>query len=154
MGENSGSRSLGSRGIPHTYCEGRFLGDVSNPEHIKELHCNAYGYIHGHSLGGTNPALLKGLGFGNCVFALNTAFNREVFQDYGILSERDILGKQRSIGFARHIAFARLIPGEESPISTKSFSSNWLLGKIPHAFIPACTVRLRLRPRPLLSPLQ
>jgi|HubBroStandDraft_1064217.scaffolds.fasta_scaffold49394_2 glycosyltransferase involved in cell wall biosynthesis len=67
----------------------RFLGHVSNPEHIKELHCNAYGYIHGHSLGGTNPALLKALGFGNCVLALNTAFNREVVQDYGILFERE-----------------------------------------------------------------
>jgi len=67
----------------------RFLGHVSNPEHVKELHCNAYGYIHGHSLGGTNPALLKALGFGNCVFALNTAFNLEVVQDYGILFERD-----------------------------------------------------------------
>jgi glycosyltransferase involved in cell wall biosynthesis len=67
----------------------RFLGHVSNPEQIKELHCNAYGYIHGHSLGGTNPALLKALGFGNCVLALNTAFNREVVQDYGILFEWD-----------------------------------------------------------------
>jgi glycosyltransferase involved in cell wall biosynthesis len=67
----------------------RFLGHVNNSEHIKELHCNAYGYIHGHSLGGTNPALLKALGFGNCVFALNTAFNLEVIQDYGILFERD-----------------------------------------------------------------
>jgi glycosyltransferase involved in cell wall biosynthesis len=66
-----------------------FLGHVNNPEHIKELHCNAYGYIHGHSLGGTNPALLKALGFGNCVFALNTAFNQEVVQDYGILFEPD-----------------------------------------------------------------
>lgn len=67
----------------------RFLGHVNNPEHIKELHCNAYGYIHGHSLGGTNPALLKALGYGNCVFALNTAFNREVVQDYGVFFERD-----------------------------------------------------------------
>ncbi len=67
----------------------RFLGHVGNAEHVKELHCNAYGYIHGHSLGGTNPALLKALGFGNCAFALNTAFNREVLQDYGILFERD-----------------------------------------------------------------
>lgn len=75
----------------------RFLGHVSNPEHIKELHCNAYGYIHGHSLGGTNPALLKGLGFGNCVFALNTAFNREVLQDYGILFERDPIDLARKL---------------------------------------------------------
>jgi len=67
----------------------RFLSHVGNAEHVKELHCNAYGYIHGHSLGGTNPALLKALGYGNCVFALNTAFNLEVIQDYGILFERD-----------------------------------------------------------------
>ena len=51
---------------------------------MKELHCNAYAYVHGHSLVGTNPALLKALGYGNCVLALSTAFNREVLQDYGI----------------------------------------------------------------------
>jgi glycosyltransferase involved in cell wall biosynthesis len=75
----------------------RFLGHVSNPEHVKELHSNAYGYIHGHSLGGTNPALLKGLSCGNCVLALNTAFNREVLQDYGILFERDPLDLARKL---------------------------------------------------------
>jgi len=75
----------------------KFLGHVSNPEHVKELHCNAYGYIHGHSLGGTNPALLKGLSCRNCVFALNTAFNREVLQDYGILFERDPIDLARKL---------------------------------------------------------
>jgi glycosyltransferase involved in cell wall biosynthesis len=65
----------------------KFLGHVGNPEHVKELHCNAYAYVHGHSLGGTNPALLKALGYGNCVLALATTFNKEVLQDYGILFE-------------------------------------------------------------------
>lgn len=65
----------------------KFLGHIGNVEHVKELHCNAYAYVHGHSLGGTNPALLKALGCGNCVLALRTAFNREVLQDYGILFE-------------------------------------------------------------------
>src|SRR5207244_5157673 len=37
----------------------RFLGHVDDAEHVKELHCNAYAYIHGHMMGGTNPALLK-----------------------------------------------------------------------------------------------
>lgn len=67
----------------------KFLGHVGNTEHVKELHCNAYAYVHGHSLGGTNPALLKALGCGNCVLALGTAFNQEVVQDYGILFEND-----------------------------------------------------------------
>jgi glycosyltransferase involved in cell wall biosynthesis len=67
----------------------RFLGHVANIEHVKELHCNAYAYIHGHSAGGTNPSLLKALGCGNCVLALNTPSNNEVLGDYGILFERD-----------------------------------------------------------------
>jgi len=67
----------------------KFLGHVGNAEHVKELHCNAYAYVHGHSLGGTNPALLKALGCGNCVLALGTAFNREVLQGYGILFKAD-----------------------------------------------------------------
>jgi glycosyltransferase involved in cell wall biosynthesis len=63
----------------------RFLGHVGSSDDVKELHCNAFGYIHGHSVGGTNPALLKALGYSNCVLALDVPFNREVVGDYGIL---------------------------------------------------------------------
>jgi len=75
----------------------KFLGHVGNAEHVKELHCNAYAYVHGHSLGGTNPALLKALGYGNCVLALGTVFNREVLQDYGVSFERDAADLARKI---------------------------------------------------------
>jgi len=73
----------------------RFLGHVSDPEHVKELHCNCYAYLHGHSLGGTNPALLKALGCGNCVVALDTPFNREVLvdpqgADFGLLFPKEV----------------------------------------------------------------
>jgi glycosyltransferase involved in cell wall biosynthesis len=68
----------------------RFLGHIGNADHIRELHCNAYAYIHGHSMGGTNPALLKALGYGNCILALNTPFNAEVLREYGILFENDV----------------------------------------------------------------
>jgi glycosyltransferase involved in cell wall biosynthesis len=63
----------------------RFLGHVGNAEHVKELHCNCYAYIHGHMMGGTNPALLKALGFGNLVLAHDNPFNAEVLADYGLL---------------------------------------------------------------------
>jgi glycosyltransferase involved in cell wall biosynthesis len=62
---------------------------VSDSEHVKELHCNCYGYIHGHSVGGTNPALLKALGYGNLVLALDTPFNRQVMERHGILFKND-----------------------------------------------------------------
>ncbi|HMC32359.1 MAG TPA: glycosyltransferase [Candidatus Angelobacter sp.] len=63
----------------------RFLGHVDDIEHVKELHCNCYAYIHGHMMGGTNPALLKALGFGNCILAHENPFNAEVLGEYGLL---------------------------------------------------------------------
>jgi len=68
-----------------------FLGHVADQNHVKELHCNCFAYIHGHEFGGINPALLKALGYSNCVLALNTPFNSEVLEGgkYGILFEKD-----------------------------------------------------------------
>jgi len=63
----------------------RFLGHVDSIDDIKELHCNCYGYIHGHMMGGTNPALLKALGFGNCILAHDNPFNSEVLSGHGLL---------------------------------------------------------------------
>jgi glycosyltransferase involved in cell wall biosynthesis len=36
-------------------------------------------------MGGTNPALLKALGFGNCILAHDNPFNAEVLGGYGVL---------------------------------------------------------------------
>jgi glycosyltransferase involved in cell wall biosynthesis len=77
----------------------RFIGHVGNPDHVKELHSNAYAYVHGHSLGGTNPSLLTALASRNCVLALNTPFNLEVLEDYGILFERDPVDLARKLQF-------------------------------------------------------
>lgn len=55
-----------------------FTGYVRDQATLRELYCNSYAYLHGHEFGGTNPALLKALGFGTCVLALDTPFSREV----------------------------------------------------------------------------
>lgn len=60
------------------------LGPVYKPGHIEELHLNAFAYIHGNEVGGTNPALLKAMGSGNCICALDVPFNREVLGDAGL----------------------------------------------------------------------
>ena len=64
-------------------------GHIDDQEVIRELHCNCFAYLHGHSVGGTNPSLLKAMGYGNCVLALDTVFNREVLADTGLLFPRD-----------------------------------------------------------------
>jgi glycosyltransferase involved in cell wall biosynthesis len=66
-----------------------FTGHIHDQAVIKELHCNCFAYVHGHSVGGTNPSLLKAMGYGNCVLALDTVFNREVLADTGLFFPKD-----------------------------------------------------------------
>jgi glycosyltransferase involved in cell wall biosynthesis len=71
----------------------RFLGGIYEPGHIEEIYANSYVYIHGHEVGGTNPALLHAMGCGCCVAALDVAFNRETGGDsatYWHKSENDL----------------------------------------------------------------
>lgn len=78
----------------------RFVGRIHDQDLLRELYCHCYAYIHGHSVGGTNPALLRALGYGAAVLALNTVFNAEVIGEaqYGVLWEKhseDLLKKLR-----------------------------------------------------------
>lgn len=59
----------------------RWLGHVSDEELLLDLWAHCGVYLHGHSVGGTNPALLQALGAGSPTLAFDTPFNREVLQD-------------------------------------------------------------------------
>ena len=56
----------------------RFLGSVYDPEVLGPLRQHAALYLHGHSVGGTNPSLLEAMGAGSFVLAHDNPFNREV----------------------------------------------------------------------------
>ncbi|GAB79031.1 Glycosyltransferase involved in cell wall bisynthesis [Austwickia chelonae] len=56
----------------------RFLGGVWDQELLDQLYANALVYWHGHSVGGTNPSLLRAIGAGAPVNAVDVSFNREV----------------------------------------------------------------------------
>jgi glycosyltransferase involved in cell wall biosynthesis len=74
----------------------RWLGHVNDQQLLNELWANCAVYVHGHSVGGTNPALLQALGAGAPTLALDTPFNAEVLpaaehrfsHDAGELAER------------------------------------------------------------------
>ena len=48
---------------------------------LAALRFHARAYLHGHSVGGTNPSLLEGMGCSNLVIAHDNRFNREVLGD-------------------------------------------------------------------------
>jgi glycosyltransferase involved in cell wall biosynthesis len=56
----------------------RWLGRVDDQAALESLWGHAYLYIHGHSVGGTNPALLQAMGHGSAPIAYYSPFNREV----------------------------------------------------------------------------
>lgn len=61
----------------------RLLGSVWDQSLLDELYANALTYLHGHSVGGTNPSLLRAIGAGAATDAFDVTFNREVLRDTG-----------------------------------------------------------------------
>ncbi|AND83739.1 DUF1972 domain-containing protein [Clostridium tyrobutyricum] len=62
----------------------KFVGTVYNQELLKKVRENAYGYLHGHEVGGTNPSLLESLGCTDLNLLLDIGFNREVGEEGAI----------------------------------------------------------------------
>lgn len=56
----------------------KFVGTVYDSELLKYIRENAFGYLHGHSVGGTNPSLLEALGLTQLNLLFDVGFNKEV----------------------------------------------------------------------------
>ena len=59
----------------------KFVGTVYDQELLMKIRENAYGYFHGHEVGGTNPSLLEALGCTELNLLLDVGFNREVAEE-------------------------------------------------------------------------
>lgn len=59
----------------------KFVGTVYDQQLLKKIRENAYGYLHGHEVGGTNPSLLEALATTNLNLLLDVGFNKEVAGD-------------------------------------------------------------------------
>lgn len=59
----------------------KFVGTVYDQELLSKIRENAYGYLHGHSVGGTNPSLLEALGSTKLNLLYDVGFNREVAEE-------------------------------------------------------------------------
>ena len=59
----------------------KFVGTVYDQELLKKVRENAFAYLHGHEVGGTNPSLLEALASTQLNLLLDVGFNREVAGD-------------------------------------------------------------------------
>jgi len=75
-----------------------FTGFVFGSDY-RALQQNAYCYVHATEVGGTHPALLEAMGFGNCVLTLAAPENIEAIGDAGIAytDEKDLVDKLQRV---------------------------------------------------------
>lgn len=59
----------------------KFVGTVYDQELLKKIRENAYAYLHGHTVGGTNPSLIEALGSTDLNLLVDVGFNKEVAED-------------------------------------------------------------------------
>ena len=67
----------------------KFVGSVYDQELLMKIRENAYAYLHGHEVGGTNPSLLEALGSTDLNLLLDVGFNREVGLDTVLYWDKD-----------------------------------------------------------------
>lgn len=76
----------------HFKCDLRIkiVGTVYDQELLMKIRENAYGYFHGHEVGGTNPSLLEALGSTDLNLLLDVGFNKEVGEDGALYWNKNI----------------------------------------------------------------
>lgn len=91
----------------------KFVGTVYDQELLKKIREDAYGYLHGHEVGGTNPSLLEALGSTQLNLLLDVGFNREVAEDGAMYWKKDKNSLSTTLSNADHMTQEQLKEFEE-----------------------------------------
>ena len=59
----------------------KFIDGVYDKEELATIRCNAYLYIHGHSVGGTNPSLIEAMSLTDLNVLYDVCFNSDIGLD-------------------------------------------------------------------------
>ena len=66
-----------------------FAGQFSDQAKLNALYKGAYLYVHGHEVGGTNPSLLRAMGFGTAPLVMDVDYNRYVVGPHGFVFTKE-----------------------------------------------------------------
>lgn len=74
------------------------LGHIGDDDRLFDLWRNAGAYFHGHTVGGTNPALVQAMALGARTAARDTVYNREVLGDAGTFCDGNVDSVVAAVG--------------------------------------------------------
>jgi glycosyltransferase involved in cell wall biosynthesis len=84
-----GELDVAAQMLSEGYPSVSWLGHVSDDALLLALWQHAGAYFHGHSVGGTNPALVQAMAAGAPILARDTVYNREVLGPTGEFVDAD-----------------------------------------------------------------
>lgn len=84
-----GALDEAAAGLSREHPNVMWMGHVKDDHKLLSLWQHAGVYFHGHSVGGTNPALVQAMACGAPVVARDTIYNREVLGNLGIFVQPD-----------------------------------------------------------------
>lgn len=84
----------------------KFVGTVYDKQMLMKIRENAYAYIHGHEVGGTNPSLLEALASTKVNILLDVSFNQ-------------LVGKESSLYFSKESGSLKQVIEQSDHLSEK-----------------------------------
>ncbi|MFB6230128.1 MAG: DUF1972 domain-containing protein [Salinibacter sp.] len=81
-----------------------FVGTIYDQPLLRAFRLGAFAHLHGHEVGGTNPALVEAMGLGTLILSLNTPFNREVLGEAGLFFGKSVESVVRTIRRAERLS--------------------------------------------------
>lgn len=115
----------------------KFVGTVYDQELLKKIRENAYGYFHGHEVGGTNPSLLEALGSTDLNLLLDVGFNREVGEEGALYWNKKDGNLASLIDFADNMSEAEIyeLGKKAKKRITDAYSWKFISNKYKVAFL-------------------
>lgn len=86
----------------------KFVGTVYDQELLMKIREQAYGYFHGHEVGGTNPSLLESMGSTGLNLLLDVGFNREVAENAALYWTKEEGNLAKLIDYADGLCSERI----------------------------------------------
>jgi len=106
----------------------KFVGTVYDQLLLRYIRENAYAYIHGHEVGGTNPSLLESLSSTQLNLLVDVGFNRDVARDTAIYWTKKVGQLAHAINVADHYTDDQLLNNETE--SQKIIANEYTWDKI------------------------
>lgn len=118
----------------------RFLGAIHDRNVLDTLRYYAAVYLHGHSVGGTNPSLLEALACGNLIIAHDNPYNREVAGDEALYfrTPADVAASLNRIVARRTAAVGRASPRAAARPLPLKYDWDWIARRYAALIMTDC----------------